>query len=271
VDDRAAVQRFAPRLAAGELTATVALAEEDGRWSPDGVRCAARPDGERWLLDGTKSFVVDGATAGLVLVVARTPGGDVAVFAVEGEPEGLDRRPLVTLDHTRPMARLEFAAVPADLLGTVSGGAGAVHDATHVARVFLAAEQVGGAQRCLDMVVDHVRRRIQFGRPIGSFQAVKQRLADALVQIESARSAVHAAAATTGTDLTRDGRVAALLATEAFLFMTAQSIQLHGGIGFTWEHDAHLFFKRARATAVLLGGTADHVGALAGILETEID
>jgi acyl-CoA dehydrogenase len=267
--DDAALARYGPRIASGALSATVALAEDDGRWSPAAVTCLAELDGEGWRLTGSKDLVVDGATAGLLLVVARTPEDGLGVFAVDADPAGLTRTPLVTLDLTRRMARLTLDGVPATRLGT--DAAAAVAAASDVSRLLLAAEQVGGAQRCLDAVVAYAGQRIQFARPIGSFQAIKQRLADALVQIESARSAVQAAARSTGADLARDSRVAALLATEAYTFISAQSIQLHGGIGFTWEHDAHLYFKRARTSAQLLGTPGDQVAALADILATEID
>ncbi len=267
--DDEAPARYGPAIASGELTATVALAEADGRWSPAAVACRAEPEGDHWRLTGGKDLVVDGASAGLLLVVARTADGELGVFAVDGGAEGLTPTPLVTLDLTRRMARLTLDGVPARRLGGEAGPA--VAAASDVSRLLLAAEQVGGAQRCLDMVVAYASQRIQFARPIGSFQAIKQRLADALVQIESARSAVQAAARSTGADLSRDSRVAALLATDAYTFISAQNIQLHGGIGFTWEHDAHLYFKRARAGAQLLGTPGDQVAALADILETQVD
>jgi acyl-CoA dehydrogenase len=167
------------------------------------------------------------------------------------------------------MARLDLTGVPGRLVGA-PGCAAALAAATDVSRTLLAAEQTGVAQRCLDLVVEYAKTRIQFARPIGSFQAIKQRVADALIQVESARSGVYTASRSTGSDLTRDARVAALTATEASTWVSAQTIQLHGGIGFTWEHDAHLYFKRARASAVLLGTTGDHVAALAAILDREI-
>ncbi|HEY0448814.1 acyl-CoA dehydrogenase family protein [Actinophytocola sp.] len=266
LDDPSALARYGPAIAAGTRTATVALAEDDGEWSLDAVRATARRDGERWRLDGAKNYVVDGADAGLVLVVARA-GADVAVFAVD-DP-ALPRERLVTLDLTRPMARLTFESTEATLVGSL-GADGAVRSATAVSRALLAAEQVGGAQRCLDMAVDYAKTRIQFGRPIGSFQAVKQRLADALVQVESARSAVYVAVRSAGADLALNARIAAVLAAEAYAAVSAQNIQLHGGIGFTWEHDAHLYFKRARAGAQLLGRVGEHITAIGQHLDDKI-
>ena len=266
LDDPSALARYGPAIAGGTRTATVALAEDDGEWSLDAVRATARRDGERWRLDGAKNYVVDGADAGLVLVVARA-GGEAAVFAVD-DP-ALPRERLVTLDLTRPMARLTFESTEATLVGSL-GADGAVRSATAVSRALLAAEQVGGAQRCLDMAVDYAKTRIQFGRPIGSFQAVKQRLADALVQVESARSAVYVAVRSAGADLALNARIAAVLAAEAYAAVSAQNIQLHGGIGFTWEHDAHLYFKRARAGAQLLGRVGEHITAIGQHLDDKI-
>jgi acyl-CoA dehydrogenase len=267
--DTDALSRCGPAIAAGTLTATVALAEDDGEWSLAAVRTTARPGGERWRLDGVKNYVVEGADAGLVLVVARA-GDQLAVFAVDGTDPAVGRERLVPLDLTRPMARLTFASAPATLVGRLGAGA-VIESATATSRALLAAEQLGGAQRCLDMAVEYAKTRIQFGRPIGSFQAVKQRLADALIQVESARSAVSVAVRSTGPDLAVNSRIAALMAAEAYSAVSAQNIQLHGGIGFTWEHDAHRYFKRAWTSARLLGRVDDHVAAIGRHLDERID
>ncbi|MFG1945872.1 acyl-CoA dehydrogenase family protein [Nonomuraea sp. NPDC048826] len=266
--DEAALDAYGPRVASGELTATVALAEAGARWDLGTIRTAARRDGDGWRLDGGKSHVVDGATADLLLVVAGTPDGP-GVFAVERDAPGMAVEPLVTLDLTRKMARIELDGVPATLVGPV-GCADALAAATDVSRALLAAEQTGVAQRCLDMTVEYAKTRIQFARPIGSFQVIKERLADALIKVESARSAVYTATRSEGAALARDSRVAALMAGKAASWVTAQTIQLHGGVGFTWEHDAHLYFKRARTSAHLLGDAGEHVAALAGMLEREV-
>ena len=270
--DEAAIARFGPAIAAGELTATVALAEDSGRWQPDSVRCTATPGpAAEWALHGVKNYVVDGGTAGLILVIARA-GGELGVFAVRGDAPGLEREPLVTLDQTRKQARLVLRATPAERVGT-SDAASAIARATAVSRALLAAEQTGGAQRCLDMTVDYAKSRIQFGRAIGSFQAVKQRLAEMLVQVESARSAAQAAAtaaAAGDAELEHVAAIAALTCGEAYTWVTAQSVQLHGGIGFTWEHDAHLYFKRARASALLLGSASELTDLIGRQLETSV-
>ena len=260
--DAAALAHYGPPIAAGDLTATVALSEDGGHWRPDAMRCAATqtPDG-RWLLDGVKNYVVDGATAGLILVVARIPAGELAVFAVPGDDPGLAAEQLVTLDQTRKQARLVLTQVKADRIGT-GDATEPVARATAVSRALLAAEQVGGAQHCLDMTVEYAKTRIQFARPIGSFQAVKQTLAEMLVQVESARSAAYAAvtaAATDDPELAHVAAIAALTCAEAYTWVTEETIQLHGGMGFTWEHDAHLYFKRARSSAIQLGTATELV------------
>jgi alkylation response protein AidB-like acyl-CoA dehydrogenase len=275
--DEAALARFGSAIAAGELTATVALAEDAGHWRTDLVRCTATPVRSGWELEGVKNYVVDGGSAGLILVVARA-AGELGVFAVRDDAPGLEREPLVTLDQTRRQARLVLRATPAERVGTGDATA-AVARSTAVSRALLAAEQVGGAQRCLDMTVEYAKTRMQFGRSIGSFQAVKQRLAEMLVQVESARSAALAAvtaAAGLGGDggdeeLAHVAAVAALTCGEAYTWVTEQTIQLHGGIGFTWEHDAHLYFKRARASALLLGSASELTDLLGQQLETIVE
>ncbi|MCW2933511.1 MAG: acyl-CoA dehydrogenase protein [Actinomycetia bacterium] len=278
--DERAIARYAPRIAAADLTATVALAEDSGRWLPAVVAATARRagDGDGWLLNGVKNYVVDGGTAGLILVVARAFGealpaaGELGVFAVDKGAAGLETEQLVTLDQTRKQARLTLGNVGASLVGVTGATAvAAVDKATAVSRALLAAEQAGGAQHCLDMTVEYARARIQFGRAIGSFQAIKQRLAEMLILTESAKSAAYAALAAAGdasedkdaADLEHVAAAAALTAGEAYAYVSAQTVQLHGGIGFTWEHDAHLYFKRARASALLLG-TASELTDLIG-------
>jgi acyl-CoA dehydrogenase len=266
--DSAALAQYGPPIASGELTATVALAEDTGGWRAEAVRCTAAQGDGGWVIDGVKDYVVDGATAGLILVVALA-GADLGVFAVPGHAPGLERTPLVTLDQTRKQARLVFTRTPAQRVG--SGPAlASVTRATAVSRALLAAEQVGGARQCLDMTVAYAKSRIQFGRPIGSFQAVKQRLADCLVLVESARSAALAAvtaAAAGAEDVEHVAAVAALTCGDAYTWVTGQTIQLHGGIGFTWEHDAHLYFKRARTSALLLGPASELIELIGRQLE----
>jgi acyl-CoA dehydrogenase len=268
--DDAALSRYGPAISDGDLTATVALAEDEGRWSLDGLQTRARYDAGHWVLDGAKNYVIDGATAGLILVAAVSSAGP-AVFAVDQAARGLTREGLVTLDPTRKQARLSFSQTPAALVGPPDATT-EINYASDVSRTLLAAEQTGGAQRCLDLTVAYAKTRIQFGRPIGSFQAVKQRAAEMLIGVESARSAAYAAAESAvggGDDLCRVARIAALSCTDAYNWVSAQTIQLHGGIGFTWEHDAHLYFKRARSSGQLLGTPEEHLAALARQLDAE--
>jgi alkylation response protein AidB-like acyl-CoA dehydrogenase len=167
--DEGAKKDLLPGIASGETIATLALTEDTGRWDQDAITLAAAEAGDGWALDGHKMFVIDGHSADLVLVAART-GRGVSLFAVEGDASGLTRTPLSTMDQTRKQARLEFAGTPARLIGEEGGAAGALSRTLELAAVALAAEQVGGAQRCLDMSVEYAKTRIQFGRPIGSFE-----------------------------------------------------------------------------------------------------
>jgi alkylation response protein AidB-like acyl-CoA dehydrogenase len=220
----------------------------------------ARPDGDGWVLDGIKSFVLDGHVADLVLVVART-GTGLSLFSVEGGATGLTRAWLPTLDQTRRLTRLEFAGVRARLIGAEGAAGDMLVTTLDQAAVALAAEQLGGAQRVLEMSVDHAKVRHQFGRPIGSFQAIKHRCADMLIGVESSRSAVLYAAATADSDPSRLPAVASLAkayCSDAYFTAAAENIQIHGGIGFTWEHDAHLYFKRATSSRLFLGDSAYH-------------
>jgi alkylation response protein AidB-like acyl-CoA dehydrogenase len=248
-----------PQIADGRMRATLALAEADGRWEPEAVAARARPDGDGHVLDGVKSFVVDGMGADLMVVAARAPDG-VQLFLVPAAE--VERRPLPTLDATRPMCelRLDGVRVPASArLDFPGGGAPLIEAVMARARIALAAEQVGGAERCLELSVDYAKTRQQFGRPIGSFQAVKHMLADMLVRVESARSAWWWAAfcaATVDEELPAAAPTAAAIASEAFFRCAADTIQVHGGIGFTWEHDAHRYLRRARASAALFGDAA---------------
>jgi alkylation response protein AidB-like acyl-CoA dehydrogenase len=259
-DDTEAKMRYLPKLAAGELTATLAFTEDDGQWDPAKSAMTAVPCDGGWLLTGTKSFVVDGHTAELILVAARTDAG-LSLFSVPGNAPGLTRTALPTMDQTRKQARLTFADTPAELIGTAGGAEAVLARTLDLAVVALAAEATGGAQRCLDMSVAYAKDRIQFGRPIGSFQAIKHMCADMLVQVESARSASSYAghtAAEENQDLPIAASTAKAFCTEAFFHAAAQNIQIHGGIGFTWEHDAHLYFKRAKSSELMFGDPDFH-------------
>jgi alkylation response protein AidB-like acyl-CoA dehydrogenase len=263
--DESAQADLLPGIAEGRTIATLALTEDTGRWDLPGITLEATERDGEWKLDGHKMFVIDGHLADVVLVAGRTPNG-VSLFAVSGDAPGLTRTPLATMDQTRKQARLDLNGVSGRLIGS-EGGAGPVLTRTlDLAAVALAAEQVGGAQRCLDMAVDYAKTRIQFGRPIGSFQAIKHKCADMLLEVESAKSAAYYAgwaAAEDSDELPVVASLAKSYCSEAYFHAAAENIQIHGGIGFTWEHDAHLYFKRAKSSELLLGDPSYHRELLA--------
>jgi alkylation response protein AidB-like acyl-CoA dehydrogenase len=263
--DEGARRDLLPAIASGEVIATVAFTEDDGSWDPAAARLAAVNAGDSWRLDGHKSFVLDGGAAGLVLVLA-VADGRLSLFAVDSGAAGLTRTTLPTLDQTRKLARLEFDAVPARLIGSPGDAAAVMDRVLNVAAIALAAEQLGGAQRALDMTVEYAKVRHQFGRPIGSFQGLKHRLADLLLEVESLRSAVAYAASAVADDSPEVPVLAPLVkayASDTYFHVAAETIQMHGGIGFTWEHDAHLYFKRAKSSELFLGDASYHRERLA--------
>ncbi|MBL8774618.1 MAG: acyl-CoA/acyl-ACP dehydrogenase [Acidimicrobiales bacterium] len=263
--DDAAKGELLPGIASGETIATLAFTEPNGRWDEAGIEATATAAGDGWTIDGTKMFVLDGHTADLVLVAARTAGG-VSLFAVDGGADGLTRTPLATMDQTRKQAKLEFAGTPARLIGAEGEGWAVLERVLDLAAVALAAEQVGGAQMCLDMSVEYAKVRVQFGRPIGSFQAIKHKCADMLLEVESAKSAAYYAgwcAAELNDELPSVASLAKAYCSDAYFHAAAENIQIHGGIGFTWEHPAHLYFKRAKSSELLFGDPTYHRELLA--------
>ncbi|MBA3653933.1 MAG: acyl-CoA/acyl-ACP dehydrogenase, partial [Actinobacteria bacterium] len=188
--DDSAKKELLPGIAGGDTIATLAITEDSGRWDLDGIQLAATKSGDGYTLEGHKMFVIDGHTANLIIVAART-GDGISLFAVEGDASGLTRTPLQTMDQTRKQARLEFSGTPARLIGAEGGAEAGLTKTLDLAAVALAAEQVGGAQKCLDMAVEYAKVRVQFGRPIGSFQAIKHKCADMLLEVESAKSAAY--------------------------------------------------------------------------------
>jgi alkylation response protein AidB-like acyl-CoA dehydrogenase len=261
------------RIAAGETTATLAYTEPNGRWDASGVAAVAKGDGTSFILNGIKMFVPDGHTAGLLIVAARhdgSTGGDgLSLFVVPADTPGIDRRLLPTMDQTRKQAEITLrdVRVPRSaLLGNAGDGWQILRQTLDRAAVALAAEQLGGAQRCLDMAVEYAKQRIQFGRPIGSFQAIKHKCADMLLRVESARSASYYAgwaAATDDPELPVLASLAKAYCSGAYFHCAAETLQIHGGVGFTWEYDVHLYFKRARSSETLLGDATYHRELLA--------
>jgi alkylation response protein AidB-like acyl-CoA dehydrogenase len=272
--DPAARERWVPALAEGALVATLSPGQPG---APGRLRATEGADG--WMLDGTRSAVVAGDTAQLLLLVAETPAGP-GLFAVDTrEAVGgeLVRTPVPVVDRTRRLADLALRGVPAVAVGPRPGAPEAtvvVRAVTDLALVGLAAEQLGGAQACLDLSVEYAKVREQFGRPIGSFQAIKHKCADMLLEVEGSRAAVYHAAGAAVDHLAgaADGEleVAAALAagyvSAAYVYAAKETIQIHGGIGYTWEHDAHLYLKRATSSELLLGTSGAHRARLAGLI-----
>lgn len=262
--DEALCKELLPGMASGETLGTVAVAEQSGRWDPKEIRTTAVRVPTGWQVTGEKCFVLDGCTADVVLVLVRDDAGGLSLFVVAGSAGTWEAMP--TLDPTRKQARVVFDGAPARLVGELGSGAGLLDDLRDHALVSLAAEQVGGAERCLEMAVEHARTRVQFGRPIGSFQAVKHRCADVLVGISGARSAAYYglwAAAHAPGELPVAARLAGTWSSDAYVYAAGENVHLHGGMGFTWEHMAHLHFRRARSSQLLLGDPVEHRELLA--------
>ena len=261
--DATACETFLPQIASGDLIATFAIPAGMPVDRP-GVAAARQDDG--YVLDGFADHVIDGHIADLVVVPATVAGSSsvslFAVSAVQSLPEQLLRRtPRPSMDATRKIARLEFNHAPARLIGELGSGREAIDSVLARAAVALASEQVGICQWGLAASVGYAKTRVQFARPIGSFQAVKHKIADMLVALESAKAVAYygAWAAETGAaDLNVTASLAKAECSEAALDVAAETIQVHGGIGFTWEHPAHLYFKRAKSSELFLGTPAYH-------------
>lgn len=260
---------FLPRVADGELSGTVAVAEPRRGWGEDSVRATYTGEGPTVTLNGVKSYVVDGMTADFFVVAARKEGtvgvDGIRLFLVQADAPGLTRQALRTMDMTRLQAEINLEGVPGEALGTGEAADQFAVVAAHCA-LYLCADMVGGARRCLEMAVNYAKIRVQFGRVIGSFQAIKHKAADMLVATESAKAAVQLAAdaADSGDEqFLLLAHVAKATCSDAYFRTAAENIQIHGGIGFTWEHDAHLFFKRAKSSEVMWGNGDFHREALA--------
>jgi alkylation response protein AidB-like acyl-CoA dehydrogenase len=258
-----------PAIAAGEMTATLAAAPV-----ARAIPLACRRDGDAYVLDGVWRGVVDGHSADLVIAAARGPGGetDISLFAVAADEPGLTRQALPTLDQTRRQAEIAFEGVRLSsdcLLGEEGHAWPILTRVLDEAATALAAEQAGGARRCLELTVDYIKERTQFGRAIGSFQAIKHRCADMMVQVESAHAAAFAAAEAADADDADFPMLASMAkayCSDAYFACAGEAIQLHGGVGFTWEYAPHLFFKRARASAEMLGNARHHRERIAAAL-----
>ena len=263
-------------IAEGSARATLAFTEASGRWDAEGVRLSAKPSGGGWRLEGTKLFVPDAAAADYMVVVARTRGegeDGITLFLVKGRPKGMTVTPLETLDMTRRWAEVRFEGVElaADaVMGAPDQGWGPLKRALDWAAAALCAEMIGGAQKVLETSTEYAKTRQQFGKPIGIYQAVSHKLADMLVLAESGRSATYYAAWAVDADAP-DRSLASSMAkayvSDAYRKVAGDGIQVHGGIGFTWEHDMHLYFKRAKSSEVTLGDATYHRELVAQALD----
>ena len=261
-----------PKLASGEARATLALLEAEPRWDAAGVRLPAKPaKGGGYVLSGTKLFVPDGHDADLLIVAARTarptkadPSAGVSLFLVPADARGVSQAPLPTMDQTRTLAEVTLSRVevgPDALLGPAHGAWPTLARLLDRAAVALCAEMCGGAQKVLEMCTEYAKVRVAFGKPIGAYQAVKHKCADMLVAVENAKSITYYAAWAQDQD-TPDAPLAASMAkayvSDAYRRVAGDGIQIHGGIGFTWEHDLHLYFKRAKSSETTFGDATYH-------------
>jgi alkylation response protein AidB-like acyl-CoA dehydrogenase len=254
-----------PDIAKGARLATLAITEPNGNWDPVGIEVVATSDADGYRLDGVKSYVVDGHLVDLLIVAARAPNTvgreGLALFTLGANAGGVERRLLESMDPTRKIARIDFHGAHANLLGSLDDGAKPILRTLDQAAIALANEMVGGTQALLDSAVNYAKLRVQFGRTIGSFQAIKHKCADLLLNVELAKSAAYYAAQAAAVDHPEWPALASLAkaaASGTYLHTAAECIQIHGGIGFTWDNDTHLWFKRAKSSEVFLGQPSYH-------------
>ncbi len=267
--DTAACQRLLPAIADGTAIAALAWTGSDGHWDPGKAACRATATAEGevrsgWALSGEAHHVLDGDTADVLLVAAEAPDG-VGLFDVDPRPGGVIRSAVTTMDGTRRLAVVQLESAPGGRLGDRA----ALARARDLACIALSAEQVGAAQRALELTVAYTQVRVQFGRAIGSFQALQHRMADLHVLVESARSLSYAAASAAADgapDLGLRAAAAKVYCSEVALRVAGEMIQLHGAIGITWEHEAHRYLKRAHSAAQLFGQPSEHVARIATAL-----
>jgi alkylation response protein AidB-like acyl-CoA dehydrogenase len=254
---------YLSKIADGSLKATLAHLEPSGRWDADGIQLEAKPDGGGYVLTGTKLFVPDANVVDLFVVAARTPGSTgtdgVTLFLVDAKAPGIGVTMLKTMDQTRKLGEVTFKGVKVGgdaVLGPVGGGWALLDRVADRGKVGLAAEMCGGAQKVLEMSVEYAKVREQFGKPIGSFQAIQHKCANMLVEVESSKSITYYAAWAVANDVAEAPLAAAMAkayTSDAYRHTAGEGIQIHGGIGFTWEHDMHIFFKRAKSSEVTFG------------------
>jgi alkylation response protein AidB-like acyl-CoA dehydrogenase len=276
--------RYLPEIVTG-ATATLAYTGKSGRWDTNSIEVHCESDGEGYVLNGSYRYVADGHTAQILIIAARIAGtsGDegVSLFVIPADTAGISREWLPTMDQTRKQAQLSFDNVAVEasaVMGETGTGGPALSKIIDLATIAIAADQVGGSQKVLDSTVAFLQERVQFGRVIASYQAVKHKTADMMVRAEASRSAVYYAACIAdealadrplGEELAEAASIAKAYCSDAYFFNAGCGIQLHGGVGFTAEYDIQLYFKRARSTEVFLGNGAWHRERLARqILDT---
>jgi alkylation response protein AidB-like acyl-CoA dehydrogenase len=246
-------------IAKGEKVVTFAITEEAGNEDATDLACRAEAKGDGFVLSGSKLFVPDAQNADAIVVAARTGGageGGISLLLVDRQAKGVRVTPLESIDQTRRIAEVRFDGAPAVLLGAENGGWSTWEWVRDRALVALAADAVGGAEKTLEASVAYAKERVQFGKPIGVHQAIKHKCADMLVQVESSKSITYYAAWTVEEEH-EDAPTACAMAkaytSDAYRHCSAENIQIHGGVGFTWEYDCHLFYKRAKAIEVTYG------------------
>ncbi|HLK10346.1 MAG TPA: acyl-CoA dehydrogenase family protein [Candidatus Binatia bacterium] len=267
-------QEYLPRVAAGELRLALADLEPSGRWDAEGIAAEARPEGTVHRLSGTKLFVPDAHTADVLIVAARAPGSrgadGIGLFLVDARGKGVTTTLLKTMDQTRKLCEVGLEGAMGQAIGSPDGGWKLLQRVIDRGKVALCAEMCGGAQKVLDMSVEYAKVREQFGRPIGSFQAIQHKCANMLVEVESSKSITYYAAWAVANDVPEAPLAAAMAkayCSDAYRHTAGEGIQIHGGIGFTWEHDMHLYFKRAKSSEVTFGDATWNRELVAQLIE----
>lgn len=274
--------QYLGQICEGSLTATVAYTGTNGQWDAQAVQATVKKEGDHYYLNGTLRYIPDGHTAGLLIIAARTDGSEgeegISLFAVPAETAGIEREWLPTVDQTRKQAQITLSNVEVDaaaLMGEEGKAWPQLEKVIQLATIATAAEQMGASQQVLDLTVEYTKERVQFGRPVAGFQAVKHQAADMMLRTEVARSAVYYAACVAeeaikggplAGELAEASSVAKSYCSDGFFKNAGDAIQLHGGVGFTWEYDVHLYFKRAKSSETFLGNGAYHREKVAQML-----
>ncbi|ASP48299.1 acyl-CoA dehydrogenase family protein [Cognaticolwellia beringensis] len=275
-------QQYLSEICEGSLTATLAYTGKNGQWGADAVQATVIPQGDNYLLNGSFRYVPDGHTASLIIVAVRDEGSSgedgISLFTLDAHTPGVSRTWLPTMDETRKQAEITLDNVivsKAHLMGAQSKAWPQLNKIIHLATIATAAEQTGGAQQILDLTVEYTKERVQFGRPVAGFQAVKHQAADMMLRAEVAKSAVYYAACVAeeainggplAGELAEAASVAKSYCSDGYFKNASDAIQLHGGVGFTWEYDVHLYFKRAKSSELFLGNAAYHREQVAKLL-----